>query len=84
MSDQFYRQFILTGALLLAMASPALAMPPSSPRQAMQFHTFTSEVLLAESWSVGKLVSGGGRTRIVQICAVVMTIALFIMMRKLH
>ncbi len=41
--------------------------------------------LLAVNWNIGKYFSGmGGRARVVQVCVVVMCVALFIMMRKLR
>jgi hypothetical protein len=84
MRDCFIRQFVLVGVLLLAMGSPALAQADARSRAAMEVHASPAAVVLAENWSVDRLVSGGGRTRIVQICAIVMSIALFIMMRKLQ
>ncbi len=84
MRDRFIRHFILVGVLLLAMGSPAWAEAVAGPRAAVEVHASPAVVVLADTWSVDKLVAGGGRTRIVQICAVVMGIALFIMMRKLQ
>jgi hypothetical protein len=84
MRDRFIRQFVFVGVLVLAMGSPALAEVAERPGAAVEVRTSPAALVLADNWSMDKLVAGGGRTRIVQICAVVMSIALFIMMRKLH
>jgi hypothetical protein len=84
MRDRVIRQFVFIGVLLLAMGSPALAEAAERPGAAVEVRTSPAAVVLADSWSMDRLVAGGGRTRIVQVCAVVMSIALFIMMRKLH
>jgi hypothetical protein len=83
MRDRFIRQFVFIGVLLVAMGSPALAEAAERPGAALEVRAIPA-VVLADGWSMDRLVAGGGRTRIVQVCAVVMSIALFIMMRKLH
>jgi hypothetical protein len=84
MNDRFYRPFVLIGVLLLTMSSPSFAETAEHPRAVAEVRPAPAAIVLADGLSVGKLVYGGGRTRIVQICAVVMSIALFIMMRRLQ
>jgi hypothetical protein len=55
-------------------AAYAAGLPPATQQA----------VVLGDIWSICGYFSGGGRTRIVQICVVAMCIALFIMMRKLN
>jgi hypothetical protein len=76
--------------LLAASGSPSAPFHPAayaagSPGTTLHPAAYAagSPVVLAESWSIGKFVAGGGRPRIVQICVGVMCVALFIMMRKL-
>ncbi len=83
MNDCRFRRFVFAVLLLFAMSSPAFAQTAASPRAVVEVHSAAS-IVLADPPSVGKLIYGGGRTRIVQICAVVMSIALFIMMRKVQ
>jgi hypothetical protein len=90
------RRFFFLGLLLLAAGSPAVASEvrsagsgvcarsPDACVWSAADRSSLGPVVLADSWSIGKLVAGGGRTRIVQFCVVIMCIALFIMMRKLH
>jgi hypothetical protein len=84
MRDRFIRQLVFVGILLLAMGSSAVAETAVRPRADVEVRAVPAAVVLADSWSLDRLAAGGGRTRIVQICAVVMSIALFIMMRKVH
>jgi hypothetical protein len=81
MIPQGLRLIVLLTVLLLSGSPTALAAGPGetpiSPRAQ------PAAVMFAESWSIGKFFSGANsRTRVVQICVVVMCIALFIMMRK--
>ena len=95
MINHAIRRFFLLGLLLLAVGPPAAAAevrrPDSracavSPECCLWASAYSSPspIVLADSWSLGKFVTGGGRARIVQICVVVMCLALFIMMRKLN
>lgn len=84
MIDCASRQIVFLVVLLFALCSPAFADYDARPRAVAVILPLPAPIVLGDGWSVGKLVSGGGRTRIVQICAVVMSIALFIMMRKLR
>ena len=84
MSDRGFRRFILVVVLLLTGGSPAFAEVAARPRATVEVCPTPAAILLADSWSIGKFVAGGGRARILQICVVVMCIALFIMTRKLH
>jgi hypothetical protein len=73
---------------LLWAGSPAVSAAPtntaSNHPSAIRNHQL-EKLVLAESWSMGKFLSGAGsRTRVVQICVVVMCIALFIMIRKFN
>jgi hypothetical protein len=71
--------------LLLLAGGSRLSALGSSPRLIAERRTPNADsTVLAQGWSIGKFVAGGGRARIVQICVVVLCIALFIMMRKLR
>ena len=78
---------LLLAALVLGPACPStLAQTISAQGSAVvapAADDAAAPVLLAESFSIGRLFSGsGGRTRVVQFCVVTMCIALFVMMRK--
>lgn len=82
--DRELRRSALVVLLLLALASPASGASAPRPRADVEVHSSPGSIALAGNWSIGKFMASGGRTRIVQMCAVVMCLALFIMMRKLH
>jgi hypothetical protein len=84
MNLQFNRQSLFTLLLLLALGSPTVAQAPVPSPLDAEVRSAPAEVVLADGWDVGRVTQGRGRTRIVQVCAVVMSIALYIMMRKLH
>jgi hypothetical protein len=68
-------------AFLLGAAPEARAAPDASPSTAA-----APAPLLAEGgWNIGSLFIGitQNRTRIIQFCAVIMCLALYILMRKL-
>lgn len=71
-------------ALLLGAfvgAAPAAQAAPARP--ALVAAAPAAPALLAEGFSIKGFFSGmGSRTRVVQLCVVVMCLALFIMMRK--
>jgi hypothetical protein len=84
MIEKLLRPFLFS-FLLFAACSTACA--GDAPRLSATCHAETpaATVVLAEGgWSLGKYIAGGGRTRIVQVCAAVMCVALFILMRKLQ
>jgi hypothetical protein len=84
MSSYEFRQFFLVTLLLFAVGSPVCADAADKPRPAAAVRCVSDTVLWADAWSFGHFFTGGGRARIVQICVVVMCIALFIMMKKLN
>jgi hypothetical protein len=84
MSNHALRRFFLIVLLVLALSPPAFADANVKPRPIAAVHRASTAVVLFGSWNIGGFSSGGGRTRVVQICVVVMCIALFIMMRKLN
>lgn len=77
------RMVLFLIVLSWATTAPVFAISSAPPREPAEVHSPSAAVVLADGVSIGKLFYGGGRTRIVQVCAVVMSIALFIMMRKL-
>jgi hypothetical protein len=74
----------LTAALPARAGTPAPAPAPTAvPRAATV--SVAGAAVLADGWSVKGYFSGlGTRSRIIQFCAFVMCVALFIMMRKLE
>ena len=71
--------FVLLALWLSIEAAPVAAAPASPALE----RAAPATVVVADG-AVGSFVTGGGRARVVQVCAVVMCIALFIMMRKLR
>jgi hypothetical protein len=84
MSSHGLRRFVVVLILLLPAGPPAFAEAALSPQSAAAVHAVPGSVVLADSWGIGRLFSGGGRTRVVQVSVVAMCIALFIMMRKFN
>jgi len=84
MNDHGIRRLFLVVLLFLSVGSPACAEAAQRPPTTVSVGPAPAAIMLADSWNVGKFVAGGGRTRVLQICVVVMCIALFIMMRKLN
>lgn len=82
MNDHGFRRFLLIVLLLLALGSTAPAEAPARPRVAVELCRAPATPVFADRGSLSKFLTGGGRTRVVQICVVTMCIALFIMMRK--
>jgi hypothetical protein len=89
MRHRDFRCFALVVLLLSADGSPAFGSrlsrvgPRSEPIADCRL-PIADPIVPALDWSLGKFVASGGRPRIVQICVVVMCIALFILMRKLR
>jgi hypothetical protein len=83
MNGRNCRLFFFVVALVLAADSPALA-GPAVRQSGTLVHSVPAGVVLPDNWGLGPFLSGGGRTRIVQICVVVLCIALYIMMRKFN
>jgi hypothetical protein len=99
MSNHGFRRFFLVVLLLLAAGPPAFAdvkwrIGGESCRVGDTRHPAANAadsplvtqpaVVLADVWSLGHFFTGGGRTRIVQMCVVAMCLALFIMMKKVN
>jgi hypothetical protein len=84
MRNHALRQFVLVVLLLWSVKSPAFAGAPVRPGPAAAVRPAPSAIVRADVQNFGHFFTGGGRTRIVQICVVVMCIALFIMMKKLN
>lgn len=89
MGHRDFRYFALVVLLLSADGSPAFGsrlsiVGPRYEPSAQCRVPSADAVVLAVDWSLGKFVASGGRPRIVQICVVVMCIALFILMCKLR
>jgi hypothetical protein len=78
------QRFLLGVVLLTATAPPVFAEAAAQSCVAAKTCSTPRPMVRAGSWGIGRLVGPGGRTRIVQICVVVMCIALFIMMKKLN
>lgn len=89
MTDHGFRRFFVV-VLLLVLSTPAFAALDGQEKNPHPLAAHRSSlvagpaVVFADSWGVGHFLSGGGRARVVQITVVAMSIALFIMMRKLN
>lgn len=84
MSSHDFRQFFLVALLLFAVAPPVCADVARKPHPMAAVCCASDTTLWADAWSFGHVFTGGGRARIVQICVVLMCLALFILMKKLN
>jgi hypothetical protein len=84
MSSHGFQRFVLVVLLLMTVTPTAFAAARARPGVAAKTCAAPGPNVLVASWSIGKFIGPGGRSRVVQVCVVVMCLALFIMMRKLN
>lgn len=84
MSQHGVQRFVLVVLLLMTVTPMAFAAAAARPRTVVKTYAVPGPNVLVASWGIGKFIGPGGRARVVQVCVVVMCVALFIMMKKLN